>query len=688
MILKKLNLNNIRSYKDLEISFLEGTTLLSGDIGAGKTSILLGLQFALFGLQPGQKGSSILRHGEDSAEVSIIFEVDKKEIKIERKLKKAKSGSITQDFNAITIEGKREEISTSELKNKIIKLLDYPKEFVKKSDLLYKFTVYTPQEGMKEIINERPEIRLDIIRHIFGIDRYKRIKENAQRFIQKIKENVKIKEVQVSELNSLKEKLVLTSEDKIKNSKEVNNLSLDLQKINERKKDFSERLEKLRISLEEKNKLDVLMVRKEGEIYSKNQLISRLEKEINANKSQIAEKIEFSLESLENNKNLLIKHKKLVEDLSSKLMDLNSKIYSLNSEKEKSVSMKEKVVSLENCPTCFQTVSGEYKEKISKKTQFDIEDADRELSQKNLEKEKVVEDLEKEKNLILEYESEVLNLEKNKLKYENQKTVETKIKSDSIILDRSLQEKEILEKELLEIKISSEKFSSAKESFEIEKKNLDNVDFESRRIEIGLAEKRKELELLTNRLEELNEAISGKEKTKLELAHIRGLQDWLTEKFLPLITITETNVLATLRRDFSKIFHDWFSVLVSEALSARLDEDFTPIISNQDYEIDYEFLSGGERTAVALAYRLALNQTINTLVSRIKTKDVLILDEPTDGFSEQQLDKVRDILDQLDCSQIILVSHEQKIEGFVDNIIRIKKDGTSSIESHQTSHPQ
>jgi exonuclease SbcC len=165
------------------------------------------------------------------------------------------------------------------------------------------------------------------------------------------------------------------------------------------------------------------------------------------------------------------------------------------------------------------------------------------------------------------------------------------------------------------------------------------------------------------------------------MAKLRNLQDWFEEKFLPLISLTETNVMITLRRDFSKIFNEWFSTLVSESLSVRLDEDFTPVVTNQDYEIDYDFLSGGERTAVALAYRLALNQVINSMLSKLKTKDLIILDEPTDGFSEQQLYKMRDIFEQLDAKQILLVSHEQKIEGFVDNIIRIKKDGTSKVES-------
>ena len=154
----------------------------------------------------------------------------------------------------------------------------------------------------------------------------------------------------------------------------------------------------------------------------------------------------------------------------------------------------------------------------------------------------------------------------------------------------------------------------------------------------------------------------------------------MQEKFLSIITITETNVLAKLRNEFSKIFHEWFSILVPEGLSVSLDEDFTPKIINQDYDLDYDFLSGGERTAVALAYRLALNQVLNSLLSKIKTKDLVILDEPTDGFSLEQLSKIGHIFEQLKSEQVILVSHEQKIEDFVDHIIRIKKDGTSGIE--------
>ena len=116
-----------------------------------------------------------------------------------------------------------------------------------------------------------------------------------------------------------------------------------------------------------------------------------------------------------------------------------------------------------------------------------------------------------------------------------------------------------------------------------------------------------------------------------------------------------------------------------ENIFARIDDSFTPVIEQNGFEISFNNLSGGEKTSAALAYRLALNRVINDVVHEIKTKDLLILDEPTDGFSTEQLDKVRDVLERLNLQQTILVSHESKIESFVDNVIRVHK------EDHQSS---
>ena len=62
------------------------------------------------------------------------------------------------------------------------------------------------------------------------------------------------------------------------------------------------------------------------------------------------------------------------------------------------------------------------------------------------------------------------------------------------------------------------------------------------------------------------------------------------------------------------------------------------------------------------------------------------MDEPTEGFSDTQITKIRDILEEIKSGQIIIVSHEQKIESFVDTVLRVVKQGnTSTIEKVTTA---
>src|SRR3989344_6999199 len=104
MIFKNIRLKNIRSYKETEIAFPEGAVLLAGDVGSGKTTILLAIEFALFGLQPGQRGSSLLSNGEEEGTVRLECEVGEIHAVIERSLKRGPK-TITQDYSAITLEG-------------------------------------------------------------------------------------------------------------------------------------------------------------------------------------------------------------------------------------------------------------------------------------------------------------------------------------------------------------------------------------------------------------------------------------------------------------------------------------------------------------------------------------------------------------------------------------------------------
>jgi exonuclease SbcC len=681
MLLRKIILNNIRSYKDQEVEFPEGTVLLSGDIGSGKTSILLGIEFALFGLQPGQRGTSILRNGEREGRVLIEFEVDGKQVLVERTLKRGKT--VSQDYCAITLEGDKREISVTELKDRVLELLNYPKEFSKKQNILYKFTVYTPQEEMKQIILQDPETRINTLRHVFGIDRYKKILENVSILSLKLREEKRIKEGLIEDLEQDKANLA-SKEDELE-AKYYNLTSVEKElflKTEERKK-IQEEKEEISKKIEEKNSIQQeiektkIMISNKRESFSNNlKTIEQLEFQINQLKELKFEESEIielgeEIESL----------KKEKEGLNRDNLGITSKISSLNLKNQENDNTKNKLRQIEICPTCLQDVEPVYKTNVLNKLDSDISRNLKEIEALTLEKKDILE-------RIINNEKEILNREKriqdlNLLKVKLQEIEEKEervdeIKRSSELLERDMeilnQHQVILNEALFELN----KFDNI---FEIKQKDLEEALRQERIAEIKVAELKKEIEVFSKQIEEFRERILKTEEIKERLNFITKLENWLSKNFSPLLSFIEKNVMVRLKAEFSELFAKWFSMLVSDVFEVRLDDNFTPIIEQQDYEIDYAYLSGGERTAVALAYRLSLNQVVNSLLSRIKTKDLVILDEPTDGFSEQQLDKMRDVLIQLDVKQLVIVSHEQKIEGFVDNVIRFRKEnGVSKRE--------
>src|SRR3989344_8522875 len=116
MLINSIKLNNIRSYIDKEINFDLGSTLLSGNIGSGKSTILLAMDFALFGLSKGIiTGEALLRHGEKQGSVELNFTIDDKKIKIKRILKKS-GDSVSQDSGYLMINDELFNLSPVELK--------------------------------------------------------------------------------------------------------------------------------------------------------------------------------------------------------------------------------------------------------------------------------------------------------------------------------------------------------------------------------------------------------------------------------------------------------------------------------------------------------------------------------------------------------------------------------------------
>jgi len=646
---------------------------------------LLAIEFALFGLQPGQRGSSLLKNGKDEGGVEIIFEVDGKEIIVERTLKKGKT--ISQNYCSITHDNEKKELSVTELKGKILEILNYPSEFAKKQNILYKFTVYTPQEEMKQIIIQDSETRINTLRHVFGINKYKKILENVSILTSKLREQKRLKEGMTANLDQIKFNLV-SKEDELE-ERQLNLASIEKElfikkeqrkRIQEEKEEYGRKIEERNRLIQEIEKTKIIIANKNDTIFSNNKTIEIL-------KEQISELQELKFDEnkiieLENNISLKNKEK---EKLTQKNLEINSNITSFKLKSEENKKLEINFANLKSCPTCLQDVDAIYRANVLNKLHTENSRNNQQIESLELEQKDICEKINKIDSNISLFQRQITDLKILKMKLQGVQEKQIQINTIEKNNLSLIKDTELLKQHIESLNTSSFSLSKFTNLLEIKQKELNDALNEERIADIKVAELKKEIEVFSNQIEQLKKEIERIEKIRDQLNYITELESWLSKQFIPLISFIEKNVMIKLKSEFSRLFAEWFYMLVSDNFNIRLSDDFTPIIEQQDYEINYAYLSGGERTAIALAYRLALNQVINSMLSKIKTRDLVILDEPTDGFSTEQLDKMRDILQQLDIKQLIIVSHEQKIEGFVENVIKFKKEnGISKIEEIKT----
>lgn len=271
--------------------------------------------------------------------------------------------------------------------------------------------------------------------------------------------------------------------------------------------------------------------------------------------------------------------------------------------------------------------------------------------------------------------------------YTENKQIAGRKKNIAKELTTKVKRSQVLEKEIL---ANRKKHASKKEIFDREKVVLDQIEkLENSRKTVesewksknsDVAGKKAEIRGQNKRIKELRTEILEKEKLLSRRDLYQQYKTWIEEYFTPATEDIERHVMASIREEFDELFQRWFSQLIETGdITVRVDDNFTPLVEQSGYELDVKSLSGGEKTSVALAYRLALNVMVKKVCEAMHS-NILMLDEPTDGFSTEQLVRVRDILDELKCEQVIMVSHERELEGFVDNIYRVRKEaGISSV---------
>lgn len=670
MKLKKIKLENFRSYSKEEIEIPPGTSLFEGDIGSGKSSILYAIEFALFGMGD-MRGENLLKAGKDRGSVELEFDIEGKGYIIKRSVIR-KGDSISQNEGYIISEGRKTELSPSELRAMVLEILNFNENVkTRSSSVIFRYAIFTPQEEMKEILRLKSEDRLQTLRKAFGLEDYKTAKDNSKLVSDEMRTRIKYIDGEISDLESLASQFD-------ENKKNAESFESKLGILNVRKTQLEDDLSK---SLEEIKSLEG----KRMEIEKISSEIPLLENELRGKKKDLEnslseiETITKDIEAYEKRVDEFLKPGKPTgsQDEAKKEIEITKK--DIESKSESMIELRSKIRNLEElmekkvCPTCNSRIDiADYQQRVSTMTKNydEIKGNLRSLKQRAEELQSLLKSIEEYERSQAEVKRATAEIDKLRMRMFRNSENTRELTARIGILEKDIPEK-------MEKAESSKEIIEKLRKMESSKRELDE---KIRFIISETSQLSGKIKVLTETNERLEKMIREKQEQRAKKEIILQYQRWINEYFMPSIDSIEKQVLASINMEFDNLFRRWFSMLMEGSdINVRVDESFTPIVEQNGYEMPIESLSGGEKTSVAFSYRLALNLMVRKVTTSMKS-NLLILDEPTDGFSKEQLFKVRDVLNELKSEQVILVSHERELESFVDSIFYVeKKGGVSSI---------
>ncbi|MGA2625667.1 MAG: SMC family ATPase [Candidatus Bathyarchaeia archaeon] len=673
MILRSLTLENIRSYKhEQPIQFPLGTILFEGDIACGKSTILYAIEFAFFGL--GSTGSSfLLRNGAREGSVTLQFEVNGTAYEVHRRLVR-KGKTVNQENCYLTGPEGKSILSTTELKEKVLQVLNFNEPSNPRAQsVIYRYAIFTPQEEMKEVITKEPDDRLQTLRKAFRIEDYKIAADNSAKLTTKLQEKMSNLEGATRDIDSVRTKIKGESTVIEKLNSEITPLRTNEEELNKQIKQKDEQIKQLQAEREKIKQAEGTLPLLQNQLGDNtNQLKETITQKATLRK-QIDEEIQPKINKFQSVKNPT---DRTAEELKREQTLLRTKIQDTQKLKgrfDERIGNFASITETKTCPICERPADPDEFKNRSKHLEEERKNLNRQFEENAgalKRTETTIEELGRYSDAQNQLKLLIPQRDETNMRIRNNEEKITKLNERIEELNRKLN---AAKREIEPLQGVLE----AIDNFEKEKESL-NTELTSTGREI--AAKEATTDASKKNLNDLQNQLSQKEKELQTLAQLRDHKVWLSEYLAPTIGNIEKHVMTSLNQRFNDEFQRWFQILIDDPdMQVRVNEDFSPLVEHEGYEQEFIGLSGGEKTSVALAYRLALN-TIVQEVAITGGSNLLILDEPTDGFSREQVLKIRDILSELRCPQVIMVSHEKELEGFADHVFRVRKaDGTSII---------
>ena len=379
MIFTKLKLNNFKSHQNTVIGFNKGISVIVGENGAGKSTILEAISFALFKQHTAKRMDDLVRNNANSMSVELEFVSNGKEYKIVREKKSNLKSSI---YTKTSSDGGFVHICTGdkEVNEEIRQILDIDSD-------LFLNAIYIRQGEIAELVDKTPSEKKLLIAKLLGLDSLEKAWKNLLPYINDYE----------NKLSELKGKLYNSKELKEEHEQKKEELNA----IKDKGHELEEQIEDVTKSLKEisENKRDM---ETEKEIYEK--LIQNLEIE-------------------KNNLTKLESDKRSIQENLDKIRESEEQISRL----EKYVSKLDVYLDFEKSVITIQNLKEDEKRINDKLTSID-------------EQNKVLADKKENYDKFLASEEEISKLNDEKVQYEKELATMTKLEQDKKDLLRSIED--------------------------------------------------------------------------------------------------------------------------------------------------------------------------------------------------------------------------------------------------------
>ena len=692
MMIKAVRLENIRSHTNTLVVFEKGFNCLIGGLGAGKTSILYAIDFALFGEPLGRSYAYLLREGASRGRVTLWFKHGGSEYVLIRGLRRTGTG-IAQDTGVLRLYKDGEVIAekrASSVAEQLAREIGVDLQF-------FREVMWIRQEKLKEILDVSPRDRQRKLDALFGLSYFEegwsKLRE-VEGYYKNLRE-IYEKDPDVLALEELTREHAELVEEFARVSSEMEDLRLEVDKAGKDLEEARTRLSELEEARRKLEKLRGKEISLEASIKEAERAVERLSRGLEARRARIR-KLEEELEALateeaEQRRALALSGLEMgagLDEVGEALRALEDELYGL---REKAIRIRQEMDSIKNrldiitresiCPTCLRFIDDAYRRDLTSKLKKELVRDEHDLE--GLEER--IRELEEKKNTLSRALEALRLIETRKsdlrARLEDERALleqeERELDSTRMRLDMLKVELEDLRSRLAEL--TPEEVEEARREVERRSRKLMELEGKLR----DLASRR---ELIRDRLSRCEERLKLAEEKMREAEKARALLE-----IVKLIRAAYRSVQPHLRTEIVRAAKFFIQRVLDEIsgpegsdMVVEVGQDYTPVVRVAGRERSINHLSGGERTLLALAYRIGMGH----LIARYRGAgglDVLLLDEPTEslGREDMSIDKMADALARLRAvEQVIAVTHSEAFAEKAEHVIRVEKvDNESRVRA-------